>query len=169
MMLRALTGSVVVVLTLATAAAAGKSLSAMTLQLQDLPAGYTQVNSNACPASCVLKIQRKVPAGYVSGWEREYYAGLKLITSGVSLYETPATATASVQSSWRTVERKACKRVTMAQKIGAGARMYFCGVSVYVVVWRSGEFKAAISLIGDRADGELAARLAVKQQARMQS
>jgi hypothetical protein len=172
MRLRAVTGSVVVVLTLATGAGAGRSLSAMTLQFGDLPTGYTQSKSSACPASCVKKVQGKVPVGYVSGWERDYDAGLKQIVSSVSQYKSSGAAGASVRRSWASAERQHCNRVSMVEKIGSAARLYLCkrsGVSVYVVSWSSGKFKATILLAGYVVGGDVAAGLAVKQQARMKS
>lgn len=170
MRLRALIGSLVVVLTVATGASADTSLSSMTLQFGDLPTGYTQSKSSTCPASCVKKAQGKVPAGFLSGWERDYDGGLKQIVSTVSLYKSTITARSSVLSTWARAEQHGCKRVSMVEKIGDEARMYHCnqsGVSIYAVTWRSGKFKAAIILAGYVVGGDLAARLAVKQQARM--
>ena|SRR6266849_3193102 len=167
---RALIGSVVVFLAFAAGASADRSLSSMTLQLGDLPTGYMQSKSSACPASCVKKAQGSVPAGFVSGWERDFAAGLKQIISDVSLYRSTITAKASVRSAWVGAERHGCKRVSMAEKIGNEARMYLCkqsGVSFYAVSWRSGSFKATIFLIGYVVGGDLAAGLAVKQQTRM--
>jgi hypothetical protein len=163
-------GSVLVVLALATSASADTRLASITLQFGDLPTGYTQTKSSACPSSCVKKAQGTIPSGYVSGWERDYDAGLKQIVSSVSLYESTKTASASVRSSWAAAERNRCKRVSMVEKIGDEARMYLCphnGVSVYALAWRSGKFKATILLAGYVVGGDLAAQLAVKQQARM--
>jgi hypothetical protein len=169
-MLRALAGLVVVVLAVSAGAGAGTSLSSMTLQFGDLPTGYTQTKSSACPASCVKKAQGKVPLGYVSGWERDYDAGVKQLVSSVSSYKSTTTAKASVRNTWASAERHGCKRVSMVEKIGNEARMYLCkqnGVSVYAVTWRFTEFKATIILAGYVVGGDLAAELAVKQQARM--
>jgi hypothetical protein len=160
-------GSLVVVLAVAAGASADRSLSSMTLQLRDLPTGYTQTKSSACPASCVKKVQGKVPAGFVSGWERRYDGRVATIVSIVSLYKSTISAKASVLGTWAGAEHD-CKRLSMVEKIGVGARMYQCsqtGVSINLVSWRSGKFKATIILAGNGAG--LAARLAVKQQARM--
>ncbi|MGZ4409421.1 MAG: hypothetical protein ACXVY6_11600 [Gaiellaceae bacterium] len=166
----AVSGLVVVVLAVVTGASAGRSLSAMTLQLRDLPTGYTQSKSFACSPSCMKKTQGSVPAGYVNGWERDYYAGLKQVASRATQYTTNASASRSVRSAWANAERHGCKRVSLVEKIGDEARMDLCkenGVSVYAVTWRSGKFRGAILLSAYVVGGKEAAALGVKQQTRM--
>jgi hypothetical protein len=169
MRLRALVGSGVVVLVLAAGASAGRPLSAMTLQFGDLPTGYTQSKSYACPASCVTKETGSVSAGYLGGWERDYDGGVTQLTSAVSLYASTEAAQASILRSWAKAS-KACVRASLSEKIGDQARMYLCkksGVSVYGVSWRSGKLRGTILFGGYVVAGSEAARLAVEQQARM--
>jgi hypothetical protein len=154
----------------ATAAHAGGSLSTMTLQLSDLPTGFTQSKSYACPASCVKKEQGWIAAGYVVGWERDYDGGLKQISSIISSYTSASAAHASMLRSWASAAHAGCQRASLTEKIGDEARLYLCkrsGVSVYAVSWRSGKLKATVLVAGYVVGGDEAATLALKQQARM--
>jgi hypothetical protein len=142
----------------------GWNLEAKTLHDADLP-HETLERTN----SSVVKKTADVPAGFVVGWDETYEGVAKEIESSVSLYDSTANVSSSLQKSGAYFESHGCTRGSIPT-VGDEALAYHCSRdsgSPYFVVWRYNTLKGAIVLYGDIASRALALKLAVRQLARM--
>jgi hypothetical protein len=142
----------------------GWNLEAKTLHDADLP-HETLERTN----SSVVKKTGDAPAGFIVGWDETYEGVVKEIESSVSLYDSAADASSSLQRSGASFESRKCTRGSIPT-VGDEALAYQCSRdsgSPYFVIWRYNTLKGAIVLYGDIASRTLALKLAIRQLARM--
>lgn len=158
--------------------AATPNLGSMTLQLSDMPAGFSRDYSHSVSKAQVIKEQRYVMPGFVAAWEaqftREEGFNTAVAVSSVTRYRSAPQAHASMLDTWkRAAKQSGIKRLSVGSPLGHEARAFSYttkGVTVYIVVWRYANLKARIFLGGLPSLGATArqaTRLAIRQQAHM--
>jgi hypothetical protein len=162
------------------AIAASSSLKSMTLQLSDMPAGFSRDYSHAVSKAEVIKQQNYVMPGFFAAWEtqftREEGFRTAIAVSSVSRYRSTAQAHASMLDTWKGAAKQGkVKRISVGAPLGHEAHAFSYtakGATVYIVVWRQANLKARLLLGGLPSLGATAqqtTRLAIRQQARMRA